>query len=571
LPVIATLYMLLGAAVMQAPGWGLSALLLASSVGVLMRQRPIFVSCLAVVGLVVALIWLTLLVMDGRAASLAGLAAMHLALTGVCAALVRPRWVLQALGAMLVLWAMLLVLSPFEHGEGWWQLMWWPIVGTGATAVLALLWGLWVWREARSLGTPAAARGSALADGFAVGLLAMALVSSWDVLGHWGMLINGPNATPGVPAWWLDGLMRWPCVLVPLAGAALAQRWRAQQRPEAQAQEHARDEAPAHAPDQAMAGRTQQAAHAPVPTHAPASAQSSLPRWVWFTTAWLTLLSAWVPGLAVIGVLAALAAATARWRLLASCGLAALVCLSRFYGDLNWSLTTKAAVMAAAGLLLGLTLWLAHVRSRQRAAAAASVLGRGAAEPQQRSAPHPAPQALGLPWRWATPLVGLLGALCLLLVNVDVWRKETVVARGEPIYVPLVPVDPRSLMQGDYMDLRFELPRAVETGLNELADRSIRREAQVVVGLNVQQRATVLRLAQAGETLAANERLMPIKHLKGRWVLVTDAYFFPEGEGERFEAARFGEFRVLPDGRALLIGLSDAEAKPIRSPHDLRD
>ena len=52
---------------------------------------------------------------------------------------------------------------------------------------------------------------------------------------------------------------------------------------------------------------------------------------------------------------------------------------------------------------------------------------------------------------------------------------------------------------------------------------------------------------------------------------MTDAYFFPEGEGKRFEAARFGEFRVLADGRALLIGLVDGQRRPISSPHDLRN
>jgi uncharacterized membrane-anchored protein len=52
----------------------------------------------------------------------------------------------------------------------------------------------------------------------------------------------------------------------------------------------------------------------------------------------------------------------------------------------------------------------------------------------------------------------------------------------------------------------------------------------------------------------------------GRWVLVSDAWFFQEGDGERWEAARYGEFRVMPDGRALLVGLADAQLKAIASP-----
>lgn len=51
---------------------------------------------------------------------------------------------------------------------------------------------------------------------------------------------------------------------------------------------------------------------------------------------------------------------------------------------------------------------------------------------------------------------------------------------------------------------------------------------------------------------------------KGRWVVVSDAWFFREGEGERWQAARYGEFRVQPGGRALLVGLADADLQPIR-------
>ena len=41
----------------------------------------------------------------------------------------------------------------------------------------------------------------------------------------------------------------------------------------------------------------------------------------------------------------------------------------------------------------------------------------------------------------------------------------------------------------------------------------------------------------------------------GRWLVVTDAWFFREGEAERWARARYGEFRLLPDGRAVLVGL----------------
>jgi len=36
---------------------------------------------------------------------------------------------------------------------------------------------------------------------------------------------------------------------------------------------------------------------------------------------------------------------------------------------------------------------------------------------------------------------------------------------------------------------------------------------------------------------------------------VTDAWYFKEGEAERWAAARYGEFRVDANGKALLVGL----------------
>jgi uncharacterized membrane-anchored protein len=56
---------------------------------------------------------------------------------------------------------------------------------------------------------------------------------------------------------------------------------------------------------------------------------------------------------------------------------------------------------------------------------------------------------------------------------------------------------------------------------------------------------------------------MELTPKEGRWVLVTDAWFFKEGEAQRWEKARFGEFRVLPDGRALLVGMRDENLVPL--------
>ncbi len=47
-------------------------------------------------------------------------------------------------------------------------------------------------------------------------------------------------------------------------------------------------------------------------------------------------------------------------------------------------------------------------------------------------------------------------------VNLSIQTKEDIKANGETVLLQLAPVDPRSLMQGDYMALRF----AITQGLN---------------------------------------------------------------------------------------------------------
>ena len=56
-------------------------------------------------------------------------------------------------------------------------------------------------------------------------------------------------------------------------------------------------------------------------------------------------------------------------------------------------------------------------------------------------------------------LAVLLGLVILLLVNRAIWDKEQQLRDGRVVLLALAPVDPRSLMQGDYMRLRY----AVET------------------------------------------------------------------------------------------------------------
>jgi uncharacterized membrane-anchored protein len=66
-----------------------------------------------------------------------------------------------------------------------------------------------------------------------------------------------------------------------------------------------------------------------------------------------------------------------------------------------------------------------------------------------------------------------------------------------------------------------------------------------------------------GQPLAADEIRIELTPKNGRWILVSDAWFFREGDAQRWAAARYGEFSVAADGRALLVGMADDKLQAI--------
>ncbi len=57
--------------------------------------------------------------------------------------------------------------------------------------------------------------------------------------------------------------------------------------------------------------------------------------------------------------------------------------------------------------------------------------------------------------------------IALLLVNWSIYKKEDLLENGKVIFLKLAPIDPRSLMQGDYMALRFDVANQISAQLKE--------------------------------------------------------------------------------------------------------
>jgi uncharacterized membrane-anchored protein len=156
----------------------------------------------------------------------------------------------------------------------------------------------------------------------------------------------------------------------------------------------------------------------------------------------------------------------------------------------------------------------------------------------------------------------------LALINFSIAAKERHLESGRVVYLELAPVDPRSLMQGDYMALRFRIANDARPAMerSESSRRGsffgrgdlVTADGRIVAAVDARSIATFRRLDDRTPP-AADEILLRYRVREGAVKFATNAFFFQEGTGKRYEGARYGEFRVAPDGELLLTGLRGKE------------
>ena len=186
-------------------------------------------------------------------------------------------------------------------------------------------------------------------------------------------------------------------------------------------------------------------------------------------------------------------------------------------------------------------------------------------------------------WLVGVFVIALLGA-----VNYKVQQFEDVLATGKPIVLKIAPVDPRSLMQGDYMVLNYAILSEFQqsqvlsesnesldsnepidtvesnetTGIDE-SSRPSGKKAYILVHLDKNHVAT---FCEAQSEIPTDFKhctpnvYLPIRY-KG-WIpeLPSQDYFFAEGKGEYYAQAEYAEYR-FKDGILLLARLLDKDLK----------
>lgn len=154
-------------------------------------------------------------------------------------------------------------------------------------------------------------------------------------------------------------------------------------------------------------------------------------------------------------------------------------------------------------------------------------------------------------------LLVLFTLTVLAVLNGLVIHKEFIRRRGTRRYLRLAPVDPPSLIQGDFMRLRYEIAGEVGRRIGHALPPS----GHLVVGLDERGVTRFIRIHR-GEPLGPGEHLLRYRDRGGVW-LGAEAFFFQEGESGLYAGARYGEPRVGRSGESVLVGLAGEHLEPL--------
>lgn len=167
-----------------------------------------------------------------------------------------------------------------------------------------------------------------------------------------------------------------------------------------------------------------------------------------------------------------------------------------------------------------------------------------------------------IPGTMRTMLALAAGVLILGAVNFTIYQREQLLKDGRVVLLELAPVDPRSLMQGDYMALRFKVATDAFSGRQSNAaafEVAKQVDGHLVVALDEHGVGHFKQFARSEEGLASNEALLRYRIRNDQPKFGTNAFFFQEGHGQDYQAARFGEFRVAKNGDMILTALRAAD------------
>lgn len=169
-------------------------------------------------------------------------------------------------------------------------------------------------------------------------------------------------------------------------------------------------------------------------------------------------------------------------------------------------------------------------------------------------------------------IVIVMTVLILIAVNVTIYKREQTIQHGKIILLELAPVDPRSLMQGDYMALQYQIANQAFRIDNMNADtehnKNFPQDGYIIAELDDKAIAQFKRFETEEEKLAnkelkSHEIKLRYRMRNGVPKFATNAFFFEEGTAEIYEKARYGEFRVADNGDIMLTNMRDQDLREL--------
>jgi len=181
-----------------------------------------------------------------------------------------------------------------------------------------------------------------------------------------------------------------------------------------------------------------------------------------------------------------------------------------------------------------------------------------------------------------TPVDGLLAsprrmvafglALVLIVAGALIARGERRLATGSTAFLAIADAHPapRSLLQGDGIALSYEVAEAAAKAPDQ-ALGEWPNAGDLVVGLDDRGVATFRRRYEDGAELAADEALLAYRWYgddtsSGQLDVGTGVWRHQEGEADTYAGARYAEYRLTPDGVAVLVALRDADLAVVGRP-----
>ncbi|MDX5462191.1 MAG: GDYXXLXY domain-containing protein [Wolbachia endosymbiont of Tetragnatha montana] len=157
-----------------------------------------------------------------------------------------------------------------------------------------------------------------------------------------------------------------------------------------------------------------------------------------------------------------------------------------------------------------------------------------------------------------TKVMIVLSIIVLVAMNYGIYEKEQIKKHGETLLLELTPADPRSLMQGDYMQFRYAIER--NTPVQELALHQ--KRGYMVISPDENNVAQFVRFHNKGKNLVSGEKLLYFRRQYDIRI-IPNSFFFQEGHAQYYQDAKYGLFKFDNSGNYLLVGLADQNRQEI--------